>query len=652
MYHFGFQELLIVTLLAANTLAADVLEPAENLVVEGVPDIPTVLVEEVSRYTEARSAAVLDWHPVRREVLISTRFGNTSQVHLVSAPGAARTQLTFFREPVGNAAFDPREGKFLLLAKDSGGNEFHQFFRFDQDTSRAALLTDGGRSQNGSWVWNRAQDRIAYASTARNGADRDIWTLHPADPQSRRILAELPGGGWSPQDWSHDDRHILAREYLSINRSRLHLLDVGTGARRLVTPADQEISYDKARFSHDPTKIYVTSDLDREFLRLATVDLATGKQTPLPIDLPWDIEDFELSPDGKQIAYTANVAGAAQLFLYQVETEKSERINAWPPCQIGLGPWRANGEEFAVTVNSPLHPSDCFSVDARTHAVTRWTQSELGGLSSNDLAPARLIEWTSFDGRAISGFLYRSPKFAGKRPVIINIHGGPEGQSRPMFLGRNNYFVDELGMVLIFPNVRGSAGYGRAFLKLDNGVLREDSVRDIGALLDWIAKQPDLDAGRIMITGGSYGGYMTLACATHFNDRIAASLDVVGISHFGTFLKRTESYRRDLRRVEYGDERDPKIAAFFDRIAPLNHAEKITKPLFVVQGGNDPRVPLSESEQMVARVKQNGSPVWYLMAKDEGHGFRKKNNVDFQFYATVLFVKKFLVQDAAPRSTE
>lgn len=196
---------------------------------------------------------------------------------------------------------------------------------------------------------------------------------------------------------------------------------------------------------------------------------------------------------------------------------------------------------------------------------------------------------------------------------------------------------------MIFPNVRGSTGYGKSFVKLDNGMKREDAVKDIGALLDWIEGQPDLDAGRIMVTGGSYGGYMTLAVATMYNDRICCALDVVGVSNFVTFLTNTESYRRDLRRVEYGDERDPEMRAFLERIAPVNNAHSITKPLFVVQGGNDPRVPRTEAEQMVETVKKNGSPVSYLMARDEGHGFAKKRNVDFQFDATVTFMRQHLL---------
>jgi dipeptidyl aminopeptidase/acylaminoacyl peptidase len=225
----------------------------------------------------------------------------------------------------------------------------------------------------------------------------------------------------------------------------------------------------------------------------------------------------------------------------------------------------------------------------------------------------------------------------------VQIHGGPEGQSRPVFLGKNNYFLNELGIALLYPNVRGSSGYGKSFLQLDNGFLREGTYRDIAALFDWIEKREDLDAGRIMVTGGSYGGHMTLAVAVRYNDRIRCSLDVVGISNLVTFLERTESYRRDLRRVEYGDERDPKMRAFLESIAPLNHAGQITKPLFVVQGKNDPRVPLSESVQIVETLKKNGTPVWYLMAEDEGHGFAKKKNADFQFYATILFVQQYLL---------
>jgi dipeptidyl aminopeptidase/acylaminoacyl peptidase len=296
-------------------------------------------------------------------------------------------------------------------------------------------------------------------------------------------------------------------------------------------------------------------------------------------------------------------------------------------------------------VGSARSVSDVVVLDTETGGVVRWTESELGGLVADTLSEPSLVKWKSFDGLEISGFLYQpsAAKFAGPRPVIINIHGGPEGQSLPVFIGRNNYFLNELGVAILFPNVRGSTGFGKTFVALDNGAKREDSVRDIGALLDWIRTQPDLDASRIMVTGGSYGGYMTFACAVHYSDRLRCALSVVGISNFITFLNNTESYRRDLRRVEYGDERDPAMRAVFEQISPLNQAAKITIPMFIVQGANDPRVPRTEAVQMVERIRANGGPVWYLEAKDEGHGFRKKTNSDFQFYATVMFIRQHLL---------
>jgi dipeptidyl aminopeptidase/acylaminoacyl peptidase len=366
--------------------------------------------------------------------------------------------------------------------------------------------------------------------------------------------------------------------------------------------------------------------------------------TYLTSDIPWDVSGFDLSPDGRFIVFTTNEAGVSKVYAMDTATDEYRVVEGFPIGVIGGAQFHDNNRDVALTIATARSTADVYSFDVETGMIERWTESELGGMVASELSEPELIRWPSFDQREITGFIYRpDSRFTGKRPVIINIHGGPEGQSRPTSLGRNNYFVNELGAAIIVPNVRGSTGYGKTFVALDNGKKREDSVRDIGALLDWIAAQPDLDPDRVMVTGGSYGGYMTLAVATNYNDRIRCALDVVGISHFGTFLKNTEAYRKDLRRVEYGDERDPEMAQFFDAISPLNNAAQIKKPLFVVQGGNDPRVPLSEAEQMVAKVRQNDSPVWYLMARDEGHGFRKKNNADFQFFATVLFVKEFLV---------
>jgi dipeptidyl aminopeptidase/acylaminoacyl peptidase len=326
-------------------------------------------------------------------------------------------------------------------------------------------------------------------------------------------------------------------------------------------------------------------------------------------------------------------------------TLKEYELPKLPVGQLFGVAWHRTTNELGFDITSYQSIADIYSLDIKTKKLTHWAKADLNGYETKGLREPELVNWKSFDDKMISGFLYRPPtKFTGKRPVIIDIHGGPEGQSIPLPLNREAYFVNELGIAIIQPNVRGSSGYGKTFLQLDNGYKREDTVKDIGALLDWIATQPDLDKDRIMVTGGSYGGYMTLAVATHYNDRIRASVDIVGISNFVTFLQNTEAYRRDLRRVEYGDERDPQMREFLTKISPLTNASKISKPLFVVQGKNDPRVPYTEAEQIVAAARKNNTPVWYLMANDEGHGFGKKNNQDYLFYATVLFVKEHLLK--------
>ena len=622
-----------------------VLRPAENLVAEGIPPIPVALADEVRRYTESRGASFVGWHPRGVELLVATRFGATNQIHAVRSAGGARRQLTFFAEPVNVAEWDPREAAFLLFTRDAGGNEFAQMYRLDVASGDVTLLSDGGRSQNGGWEWSHDRGRIAYTSTRRNGADRDVWVMDPRDPSSDRLVAECAGGGWSVLDWSPDDTRLLLGESLSVNRSRRWLLDLATGEKtRLDRDADGEVAWGGGTFTPDGASIWTTTDKDSEFARLAKWTPATGAIEPVTADIPWDVEGFDVTDDGRSVCFVTNEAGVSRAFVVDAVTGRRRVVEGLPAGVIGGGKWHPDGRHLAFTVGSARSTADVHVWDAETGKAARWTESELGGLVPESLVEPELVRWKGFDGVELSGFLYpAAARFAGRRPVIVNIHGGPEGQSRPVFQARNNFFMNELGVAMIYPNVRGSTGYGKTFVKLDNGLKREDSVRDIGALLDWIAGRPDLDPQRVMITGGSYGGFMTLACATTYDDRIRCSLDVVGISHFRTFLENTESYRRDLRRVEYGDERVPEVAEFFERIAPLNNAARITKPLFVVQGANDPRVPASEAEQMVAKVRTNGGPVWYLNAKDEGHGFRKKPNADFQFYATVMFVREHLL---------
>lgn len=639
---------LLLFLFSAGFSQSDVILPSENLVVDGIPPIPKAIADAVGRYTEFRSASFQSWHPTKREMLISTRFGDTPQIHHVKMPGGARTQLTFFPDRVGAARFNPKRDDYFLFTKDVGGGEWFQIYRYDRASGDVTLLTDGGRSQNGLGPWSTAGDRIAYASTRRNGKDRDIYVMDPTNPATNRLVLQVEGGGWAPLDWSPDDRLLLVSEYISVNESYLHLVDLATGSKTLLTPKGKEqVAYGGGQFAPDGKGIYLTTDLNSEFQRLAYFDLATRKFKFLTEHIQWNVDDFDVSPDGSMIASVTNEDGISVLRLLDARTGKELPAPQLPNGVIGGLSWHQQINELAFTLSTAKTPSDVYSYNPHSGVVERWTYSETGGLVTDAFPEAELIRWKTFDGKMISGFLYRPPaKFTGRRPVIVNIHGGPESQARPGFLARNNYYLNEMGIVLIFPNIRGSSGYGKTFLKLDNGFLREDSYKDLAALLDWIKQQADLDGDRIMVTGGSYGGHATLAVAAFYSDKIRCAVDVVGMSNLVTFLENTESYRRDLRRVEYGDERDPKMRAFLQKIAPRNNADKIKKPLFVVQGKNDPRVPWTESEQIVTTLKKGNIPVWYLLATDEGHGFAKKKNQDYQFYATVMFIQKFLLNSS------
>ena len=621
-------------------------QPNSALVVEGIPPVPMSIAQQADRYTQVRGAAFLDWNPTKREMLINTRFGDVPQLHRVAAPGGARTQLTFFPDRVTSARYDPVAGKFFIFSKDIGGGEWFQYYRYDVDSGDITLLTDG-KSRNLDAVFANHSTKFVYTSTRRNGQDTDIWLMDAADQKTDRMLLQLEGGGWNPTDWSPDDKQLLVIQGISANETYIWLVDVASGQKKLLTQkGSEQIAYGDAKFSKDGKGFYATSDRDSEFQRLAYFDLASLQPKYLTSDIKWDVDDFDISEDGRTIAFITNEDGASVIRLLDTASGRPKPGPKIPLGVVGRVKWHKNNRDVAFSLSSAKSPLDSYSFDAQTGKVDRWTTSETGGLNPATFVAPEMIHWKTFDGRTISGYVYKpdATKFTGKRPVIIDIHGGPEGQSRPGFLGRNNYYLNELGVALIFPNVRGSSGYGKTFLKLDNGFLREGSYKDIGSLMDWVKQSPELDSGNIMVTGGSYGGHMTWAIATLYENDLCCQLPVVGPSNLVTLLEHTEPYRRDLRRVEYGDERDPKMREFMERIAPMNNAAKITKPTFVVAGTNDPRVPVSESRQMADKLKGNGAPLWYLEAKDEGHGFSKKKNQDFQFYSTIIFVKTYLLK--------
>jgi dipeptidyl aminopeptidase/acylaminoacyl peptidase len=631
---------LAVACLGLGAAQAQSVEKPAALVADGIPAVPVELAATTRPYLEFRTATFQGWDPTDRSMLVTTRFGNTNQVHRVARPAAARTQLSFEEDRIMAAAVAPASGDVTVVMKDVGGDEFFQLHTLSN--GRLSLLTDG-KSRNEFGAWSPDGKLVGYSSTRRNGVDTDLYVMDPRDRATDRMVAERVGGGWSFTDFSPDGARGLVTEFVSVTKTNLWLLDLASGAMTPIGDHAKSVAYGTARFAADGT-LWVTSDEGSDFQRLGTVDLASGKFEPRAKESRWDVETFGLAPDGSFVAYVVNEAGRSTLRVLDVASGRV-RTAVLPMGTVDgvkIAPWG----EIGFTFSSARSPADAFSVDPRTLAVTRWTMSETGGLDANANVEPELVEAKSFDGLALSGFLYRPDptRFAGPRPLIVSIHGGPESQSRPGFLGRNNYLLNELGVAIFYPNVRGSTGYGKRFVSLDNGPFRrEDSVKDIGAFLDVLDKDPRLDAGRFAVAGGSYGGYMCYASSIFYGTRLRGANCVVAISSFATFLENTQGYRRDLRRVEYGDERDPQQRKKLVAISPLTRASEIRLPLLVVTGANDPRVPASEADQIIAAIRARGGTAWHLLAKDEGHGFARKVNQDYQFWTSLLFWQQTLL---------
>ncbi|MES1240064.1 MAG: prolyl oligopeptidase family serine peptidase [Acidobacteriota bacterium] len=648
-----FLSLLLALPLAAAEPAAELVPTPDSILPRHVPDIPRSSTEGLLPYENLRVAWLADWHPTERRILIRTRFGESTQLHEVAMPMGARTQLTFYRDLVMEGAYRPGRPEQIAVSLNEKGAENYQLLLLDRGTGKIRRFTDG-RSRNTDPEWSHDGKLLAYASNARNGRDFDLYVTDASGPGAERRVAELQGS-WSVLAWSPDDRRILLKEDKSPTDAYLHWVDAATGEVHALTPRRSQdagpVAYDEAVWAADGRSVLATTDADGEFLHLVRLSIEGGDgdagSAPLPgtTGLKWDVEEFDLSEDGNLLAFVVNEDGFSRLHFLDLRTGKELPAPEMPAGVMTRPRFRPGSHEVAFGLAWARATRDVYSYDTDTRRLERWTASEAGGLNTAAFALPELVHFKSFDGRPIPAFVYRPPadRFPGPRPVYVDIHGGPEEQARPGFLGSNNYFISELGIAVVAPNVRGSAGYGKSYLTLDNGEKREDSVQDIGALLDWIATQPGLDASRVMVSGGSYGGYMVLASLVHYSDRLRCAFDSVGISDFVTFLESTSDYRRDLRRAEYGDERDPKMREHLLKIAPARNVARIGKPLLVSQGANDPRVPISESDQMVAALEGRGVPVWYLVGKDEGHGFQKKSNSDYQRAVLVRFMETYLL---------
>ena len=648
-----------------QTPAAPLAPLPASLFAQNIPPVPQALVDQMAAYTEFRGHGFADWHPTRAEMLVSHRAAgaSTAQLFRLDAAMGDLKPVTQGPEPAGGGSYEPKEGRYIVFSRATGGNEVTQIYRQGFDGSAAVTLTppDERHALNG---WRKPQGEMVYGSvpidrTAQGGTRTRVmttfWAVNPEarDPVAeRRQIAVLDGGGWFGGSISEDGKRMALTRYLSVNESQLFLMDLEgehTGKPVQILPkpgsAEAKAVYFGGAFSKDGRWMFVASDRFGEFREITVLDLKTQELQRITSHIAWDISGGSTSADDKTLVIQANVDGRDEIRLFDTRTWKELPTPKLAGGSVGSTVFHPKLPLLAYSVNSAQGPSQIHLLND-TGQSTQWTKAAVPPrIDTRAFRDTEIIRWKSFDGLQISGLVNRPPSsFKGKRPVLISIHGGPEAQAKVGFLGRWQYYIQEMGITVIQPNVRGSTGFGKTFVTLDNGFKREDSVADIGALLDWIKTQPDLDADRVIVAGGSYGGYMSLAVATHYSDRIAGAIDIVGISHFITFLNNTESYRRDLRRVEYGDERIPEMKAFLDKISPLTNAGKIKKPLFVIQGKNDPRVPYTEAEQIVAKVRELGTPVWYLRGENEGHGFARKENSDYMSWAMVLFMNQTMLK--------
>jgi len=639
----------LLLLAASVTLAGPVLAqttapaPVEKRVqgaatLENVPPVPPELAARVARYQQGRSASVADWLP-DGSLLIATRFGATAQLHRVAAPGADRRQLTFAAEPIPGGQAIPNSDR-ILYGRDTGGDEWFQLYQLAPDGSSVQLTEPGTRNEDP--VVTRDGKRIYWSRATKGSGDYTIMTADLADPNSRAVVHQGTGA-LGVSDVSADGGTLLLTLRISNREQKLFVLDLASRQLREVAKG-KAATLQGARFGPGGRSVIAVSDRGSDVKRLVDFDLGSGRMTPLNPDAKWNVEEFDLSDDARVLAYDVNEDGYSRVVVTDLVTRRALPQPQLPPGVVTGLRLSRDGTRLAVGLSSATGPGDVYGVDVATAKLDRWTQSEIGPIDRAALPEPKLVRFRSFDGLSVPAFVYR-PKAAAagaKTPVLVSIHGGPEGQARPGWSPTIASFADNLGATVIVPNVRGSDGYGTKYLNLDNAEKREDSVKDIGALIDWVGQQPDLDASKVAVIGGSYGGYMSLAVMTHYSDRLAGGVELFGIGDFDTFLKNTEAYRRDNRRAEYGDERSPKMQAVFRRISPRNNVARITKPMLVEQGANDPRVPRSESEQMVAALRERGVPVSYLLFADEGHGWRKKPNSDLSLQVETQFLQGLL----------
>lgn len=572
------------------------------------------------RYLNVRSASGGSLRRDGERLAFLTDITGTAQLWTLDAPLAWPEQLTFYPDRLMFASYNPRRDT-IAFGKDEGGNEVQLIYTIGGSGGLAERLSQQeAKHLWGGWSHDGAS--AAWAHNSRNGRDFDIYVFD-LEQGEERLVWQAEGSNYVA-DWMPDDRQLIIGRLETNVDNNLWLLDLDTGDSTLLTPHAGDAYFFSPEPLPDGSGIYLVTDMDREYLNLAFYSIADGELRFVD-DHPWDREAIALSDDGRWLVMFTNEEGYTVVEVRDLQEDGIYRVDALPPGAAGGARFARDSSVFTLTVTAPDDTTDIWSVDARTRETLRWTRSSRAGIPPETLKQPELVHYASFDDLTVPAFYYR-PASAPPYPVVIDIHGGPESQRRPIFSAVTQYLVNQ-GFAVLAPNVRGSSGYGKTYLELDNVRKRMDSVADIKAAYEWLVTEGGADADRIAVYGGSYGGFMVLSAMVTYPDLWAAGVDVVGIANFITFLENTADYRRHLRESEYGSLDEDR--EFLHDISPLTHIDNISAPLMVIHGANDPRVPVGEAEQVIEAVRAKGLPVDALIYTDEGHGLAKlKNRLD------------------------
>lgn len=592
----------------------------------------------IQQYLQMRTASAGIFTPDGKHVVFSTNITGVPQLWSVPREGGWPDQLTFFPDAVKGAQRSPR-GDWLLFGKDVGGNERTQLHLISPDGTRTVALTNDPKTIHAFGGFSPDGKQIVYSANSRDVAYFDVYVMDLATRKAKRVLTH-DGTNYAVA-FSPDGKSVVFSRVDTPSNSNLYLLDLQTGAERLLTPHEGMANYESVSFGKDG-KLYFASDEGREFSCLATLDPRDPAARVMFLTRDAiEVESVEVSDQRDRIAYLANRDGYSDLYLRGVGAAKSERVTGLPQGVISRMSFSPDGKSLVFTFSGPQHNTDVWTYDLTKKVASQLTRSSLAGIPRSTFVAPTLVKYPSFDGRKIPAFMYL-PQGATKNkrlPVIVYVHGGPESQERPDFASSFQYYLSR-GYGLMALNIRGSVGYGKTYTHLDDTTKRKDAIRDVEYAVRYLGASGYADPRKIAIMGGSYGGYMTLAALTMLPDLFAAGVDTVGMSNLVTFLENTGPWRRPLREAEYGSlELDRE---FLEEVSPINHVDKIKAPLMVVQGANDPRVPKTEADQIVATLRGKNHPVEYLLFNDEGHGVVKLSNRIKSFTATANFLDKYV----------